>query len=41
MYLFVGEEEYQTIFAEDSPQKDKWEKEGLDDGGNDIAEFYL
>ena len=41
VYLFVGEEEYQSIFAEDSLQKDKWIKEGLDTEGNDIAEFYL
>ena len=33
--------EYDTIFAEDSAQKDKWEKEGFGDDGNDIAEFYL
>ena len=41
MYLFVGEEEHQSIFAADSPQKDNWISEGVDDEGNDIAEFYL
>jgi hypothetical protein len=40
-FLFVSTEEYETIFAEDSDQRDKWEKEGLDGEGNDIAEFYL
>ena len=40
-FLFVGRGEYDLIFADDSPQRDKWEKEGLDDEGNDIPEFYL
>lgn len=40
-FLFVSTDEYDAIFAEDSDQQDKWEKEGLDGEGNDIAEFYL
>lgn len=40
-YLFVSTEEYNTIFDEDSEQKDKWEKEGFDSEGEDVAEFYL
>jgi hypothetical protein len=40
-YLFVSDGEYDAIFAEDSDQRDKWEKEGLDGEGEDIAEFYL
>lgn len=40
-YLFVSDGEYDAIFAEDSDQRDKWEKEGLDSEGEDIAEFYL
>jgi hypothetical protein len=39
-YLFVSTEEYDAIFAEDSDQRDKWVKEGLD-GEEDIPEFYL
>lgn len=41
VYLFASTEEHQAVFAEDSPQKDKWIPEGLDDEGNDLAEFYL
>jgi peptidyl-prolyl cis-trans isomerase B (cyclophilin B) len=40
-YLFVSTDEYDAIFAEDSEQKDKWEQEGLNDAGEDVAEFYL
>lgn len=40
IYLFVGQEEYDAIFAENSLQEDKWVKEGLDNLGNDIPEFY-
>lgn len=39
-YLFVGESEYNNIFAEDSDQRDKWTPEGLD-GGEDVPDFYL
>ncbi len=38
--LFV-EGGYEDIFIEDSTQKDKWIKEGLDTEGIDIPEFYL
>ena len=41
VYLFVSTEEYQAIFAEDSPQREQWLAEGLDLEGNDIAEFHL
>ncbi|MDJ0533793.1 MAG: hypothetical protein QNJ70_15105 [Xenococcaceae cyanobacterium MO_207.B15] len=40
-YLYVGQAEYDTIFADGSDQQDKWVKEGLNDDGIDIAEFYL
>ena len=40
-YLFVSTEEYGAIFDEDSEQKDKWIKEGIDAEGKDIPEFYL
>ena len=40
-YLFVSTAEYNTIFAEDSNQKDQWIKEGLDAVGNDVADFYV
>lgn len=40
-YLFVGEAEYDAIFASDSVQQDKWEQEGLNANGEDIPEFYL
>ncbi|HHP7232122.1 MAG TPA: S8 family serine peptidase [Xenococcaceae cyanobacterium] len=40
-FLFVGNEEYDAIFAEDSNQRDKWAKEGFDNADNDIPEFYL
>ena len=40
-YLFVGTEEYDNIFDDDSNQRNKWEKEGLDTEGNDIPEFYV
>ncbi|WP_066346447.1 hypothetical protein [Geminocystis sp. NIES-3708] len=39
-YLFVGKEEYNSIFSENSDQKNKWVKEGFDSNGNDIADFY-
>ena len=40
-YLFVSTEEYNEIFAEDSNQRNKWIKEGLDSEGGDIPEFYV
>ena len=40
-YLFVSTEEYDAIFAEDSPQNDRWVKEGLNTEGVDIPEFYV
>jgi FG-GAP repeat len=40
-YLFVSTEEYDAIFAEDSNQRNKWVKEGLDGSGGDIPEFYV
>jgi sugar lactone lactonase YvrE len=40
-YLFAGQEEYNSIFAENSVQKDKWVKEGLDSNGNDVPDFYV
>ena len=40
-YLYVGTEEYETIFADDSDQQDKWIPEGFDFDGIDIPEFYL
>jgi sugar lactone lactonase YvrE len=40
-YLFAGQEEYDSIFAENSVQKDKWVKEGLDSNGNDVPDFYV
>jgi hypothetical protein len=40
-YLFVSTEEYNNIFAEDSNQRNKWVKEGLDTDGGDIPEFYV
>jgi hypothetical protein len=39
-YLFVSTGEYDAIFAEDSEQRDKWVKEGLE-GEEDVPEFYL
>jgi FG-GAP repeat len=40
-YLFVSTEEYDDIFAEDSNQRNKWVKEGLDPDGGDVPEFYV
>ena len=40
-FLFVSTGEYNQIFADDSTQRDKWEREGLDSSGEDIPEFYL
>ncbi|MDJ0532980.1 MAG: S8 family serine peptidase [Xenococcaceae cyanobacterium MO_207.B15] len=41
-FLFVGQGEYDAIFAEGSDQRDRWEKQGFDsDGTTDIPEFYL
>lgn len=41
-YLYVGSQEYDNIFAENSNQRDRWEKEGLnDETGEDIPDFYL
>lgn len=39
-YLFVGQGEYDQIFAENSDQRDKWVGEGLDREGNDQPDFY-
>ena len=40
-FLFVSTVEYNAIFDENSPQRDKFIPEGLDEAGNDIPEFYL
>lgn len=40
-YIYVGQEEYDAIFAESSSQRDSWIREGLDIQGNDIPDFYL
>ena len=40
-FLFVGTEEYRTIFAPSSDQRNQWEKQGLNTAGEDIPEFYL
>ncbi len=40
-YLYVGTQEYNTIFADGSDQQDKWVQEGLDPEGMDIPDFYL
>ena len=40
-YTFVGQAEYDAIFADDSPYQDSWVKEGLNDRGVDIPDFYL
>ena len=40
-YSFVSTEEYEAIFDEDSEQRDKWVKEGVDPTGEDVPEFYL
>ena len=41
-FLFVSTEEYNGIFAEDSDQRDQWERQGFnEDGSEDIPEFYL
>lgn len=40
-YIFVGETEYDAIFAESSSDKNSWIKEGFDDNGRDIPDFYL
>ena len=40
-YLFVGSQEYDAIFDEDSEQQNKWIPEGLNAAGEDIADFYL
>ena len=40
-FLFVSTAEYDAIFAEESNQKDKWDKQGFDQNNNDIPEFYL
>lgn len=39
-YLFVGQEEYDSIFSENSPYRDQWVKEGSDSNGNDQPDFY-
>ena len=40
-YLYVGNEEYGAIFAENSDQRELWIREGFDSTGEDIPEFYL
>ena len=40
-YLYVSTEEYDNIFDDDSNQRNKWVKEGLDTEGGDIPEFYV
>ncbi len=40
-YLFVGREEYDAIFADDSEQRDRWVQEGRDNNDVDIPEFYV
>ena len=40
-YLFVSTSEYNSIFAENSLQRDQWVVEGLDTEGIDIPEFSL
>ena len=41
-FLFVSTDELNAIFAEDSDQRDKWQREGFDETGEtDIPEFYL
>ena len=40
-FLFVSTEELNAIFAEDSDQADQFEREGFDENGEDIPEFYL
>ncbi|MDJ0742850.1 MAG: hypothetical protein QNJ32_05755, partial [Xenococcaceae cyanobacterium MO_167.B27] len=41
-FLFAGQGEYDAIFAPDSDQRDRWERQGFDsDGTTDIPEFYL
>ena len=40
-FLFVSTDELNDIFAEGSDQRDQWEREGFDDNGEDIPEFYL
>ncbi len=40
-FLFVGQQEYDAIFAQSSDQRDRWERQGFDTEGNDIPEFYL
>ena len=40
-YIYVGQDEYDAIFAENSSQRDSWIREGLDAQGLDIPDFYL
>ena len=40
-FLFVSTAEYNAIFAENSDQRDRWTRQGLDGNGEDIPEFYL
>ena len=40
-FLFVSTVEYDSIFAANSAQRDKWQREGFDTQGVDIPEFYL
>ncbi|MEM9275114.1 MAG: hypothetical protein AAGA80_19435 [Cyanobacteria bacterium P01_F01_bin.143] len=40
-FLFVSTGEYNAIFAENSDQRDRWTRQGLDGNGEDIPEFYL
>ena len=40
-YLFVSTDEYNDIFDIESDQRDNWVREGTDESGEDIPEFYL
>ena len=40
-FLFVSTEELNAIFAEGSDQADQWARQGFDENGVDIPEFYL
>ncbi len=40
-YLFVNQGEYNQIFADNSPYKDLFIPEGLNENGVDIADFYV
>ncbi len=40
-FLFVSTEELNAIFAEGSDQADQWVRQGFDENGEDIPEFFL